>query len=218
MIRILVADDHHLVRTSIARVLANEPDMEIVAEADSGEAALSACRTRNPDIAMIDIRMPGIGGLETILKLLRSHPDIRIIVLTGQVEENTAQRLIDAGVPGFISKGTELDLMIAAVRKVAEGERFISPDIAQRVVLARSEGHRNPFDQLSHRELQIATMIIHCHKVSWISEQLCLSPKTVNTYRYRIFDKLQVQSDVELTHLGLRHGMVEGFDHTSPSD
>jgi two-component system invasion response regulator UvrY len=215
LIRVLVADDHHLVRTSIARVLDCEPDIEIVAEADSGESALQGCREHKPDIAMIDIRMPGIGGLETILKLLKTQPAIRIVVLTGQVEEGTAQRLIDAGVNGFISKGTELDLMIDAVRRVAAGERFISPDIAQRVVLARSAGLQSPFDRLSHRELQIATMIIHCHKVNRISEQLCLSPKTVNTYRYRIFDKLQVQSDVELTHLGLRYGMLEGFESTS---
>ncbi|WP_110598303.1 MULTISPECIES: response regulator [Salinicola] len=215
MIRVLVADDHHLVRTSIARVMASEPDIEVVAEADSGESALQSCREHAPDIAMIDIRMPGIGGLETILKLLKTQPDTRIIVLTGHVEESTAQRLIDSGVTGFISKGTELDLMIEAVRRVAEGKRFISPDIAQRVVLARSEGRQSPFDQLSHRELQIATMIIHCHKVSRISEQLCLSPKTVNTYRYRIFDKLKVQSDVELTHLGLRHGLLDGFEPKS---
>ncbi|MGQ7242303.1 response regulator [Salinicola sp. V024] len=215
MIKVLVADDHHLVRTSIARVLACEPDIEIVAEADSGESALQGCREHLPDIAMIDIRMPGIGGLETILKLLKTQPAIRIVVLTGQVEEGTAQRLIDSGVSGFISKGTELDLMIDAVRRVAAGERFISPDIAQRLVLARSAGVQSPFDQLSHRELQIATMIIHCQKVNRISEQLCLSPKTVNTYRYRIFDKLQVQSDVELTHLGLRYGMLEGFEPIS---
>ncbi|MGM8850195.1 two-component system response regulator UvrY [Salinicola sp. MH3R3-1] len=215
MIKVLVADDHHLVRTSIARVLACEPDIEIVAEADSGESALQGCREHLPDIAMIDIRMPGIGGLETILKLLKTQPAIRIVVLTGQVEEGTAQRLIDSGVSGFISKGTELDLMIDAVRRVAAGERFISPDIAQRLVLARSAGLQSPFDQLSHRELQIATMIIHCQKVNRISEQLCLSPKTVNTYRYRIFDKLQVQSDVELTHLGLRYGMLEGFEPIS---
>jgi len=215
LIRVLVADDHHLVRTSIARVLASEPDIEIVAEADSGERALQDCREHTPDIAIIDIRMPGIGGLETILKLLKTQPAIRIVALTGQVEEGTAQRLIDSGVAGLISKGTELDLMIEAVRRVASGERFISPDIAQRVVLARSAGRQSPFDQLSHRELQIATMIIHCQKVNRISEQLSLSPKTVNTYRYRIFDKLQVQSDVELTHLGLRYGMLEGFESTS---
>lgn len=212
MIRILVADDHHLVRTSIARVLASESDIDVIAEADSGERALAACRETIPDIALIDIRMPGIGGMEAILKLLRSQPEIRVMVLAGQVEESTAQRLLNAGVAGFVSKGTQLDLMIEAIRRVHGGERFISPDIAQRVVLARSEGRQNPFDQLSHRELQIAMMIIHCHKVSRISELLYLSPKTVNTYRYRIFDKLQVHSDVELTHLGLRHGLVEGFN------
>ncbi|WP_110668143.1 response regulator [Salinicola halophilus] len=213
MINVVVADDHHLVRASIARVLSSEADMEVLAEADSGESALSACRHHSPDVVLMDIRMPGIGGLEAILKLLKAQPEIRIVVLTGQIEERTTQRLLDAGVAGFISKGTELDQMIGAVRRVYLGERFISPDIAQRVVLARSEGVRNPFDQLSHRELQIAMMIIHCNKVSRISEQLCLSPKTVNTYRYRIFDKLQVQSDVELTHLGLKHGLLEGFGH-----
>ncbi|WP_106418186.1 response regulator [Salinicola tamaricis] len=212
MIKVLLADDHHLVRTSIARVLDEESDIEIVAEVDSGEAALSACRDRFPDIALMDIRMPGMGGLEAILKLLREQPQISVVVLTGQVEETTAQRLIDAGVAGFISKGTPLDQMIEAVRRIAAGERFISPDIAQRVVLARREGEGNPFDQLSDRELQIALMIINCRRVSLISQQLGLSSKTVNTYRYRIFDKLKVQSDVELTHLGLKHGLVDGFD------
>ncbi|KFF47717.1 response regulator [Gammaproteobacteria bacterium MFB021] len=212
MIKVLLADDHHLVRTSIARVLDEESDIEIVAEVDSGEAALSACRDRLPDIALMDIRMPGMGGLEAILKLLREQPQVSIVVLTGQVEETTAQRLIDVGVAGFISKGTPLDQMIEAVRRVAAGERFISPDIAQRVVLARREGEGNPFDQLSDRELQIALMIINCRRVSLISQQLGLSSKTVNTYRYRIFDKLKVQSDVELTHLGLKHGLVDGFD------
>ncbi|MCE3027424.1 MULTISPECIES: response regulator [unclassified Salinicola] len=212
MIKVLLADDHHLVRTSIARVLDEEPDIEIIAEVDSGEAALSACRNQRPDLALMDIRMPGMGGLEAILKLLREQPQISIVVLTGQVEETTAQRLIDAGVAGFISKGTPLDQMIEAVKLVAAGERFISPDIAQRVVLARREGEGNPFDQLSDRELQIALMIINCRRVSLISQQLGLSSKTVNTYRYRIFDKLKVQSDVELTHLGLKHGLVDGFD------
>ncbi|WP_110687037.1 response regulator [Salinicola aestuarinus] len=212
MINVVVADDHNLVRASIARVLSSEADIEVVAEADSGESALTACRQFVPDVVLMDIRMPGIGGIEAIMKLLKAQPEVRIVVLTGQIEEPTTQRLLDAGVAGFISKGTELDQLISAVRRVFRGERFISPDIAQRVVLARSEGSQNPFDQLSHRELQIAMMIIHCNKVSRISEQLCLSPKTVNTYRYRIFDKLQVQSDVELTHLGLKHGLIEGFN------
>ncbi|WP_146802814.1 MULTISPECIES: UvrY/SirA/GacA family response regulator transcription factor [Halomonadaceae] len=211
MIRVIVADDHHLVRTSIARMLDAEEGITVVAEAADGEEAIAQARQHRPDIVLMDIRMPGIGGLEATRKIIKGMSDIRVLVLTAYLEDAFAQRLLDAGASGFISKGTELPEMVNAVRSVFAGQRYISPEMAQRLALSRISIQDNPFDQLSQRELQVAMMIVNCHKVSDISDRLFLSPKTVNTYRYRIFEKLEVHSDVELTHLGLRYGLVEGY-------
>lgn len=201
-----------MVRTSIARMLDAEEGLRVVGEAADGEAAISQCRKVRPDIVLMDIRMPGIGGLEATRKITRGMADIKVLVLTAYLEDTFAQRLLDAGASGFISKGSELDEMVQAIRQVHAGQRFISSEIAQRLVLSKLESQDNPFNQLSSRELQVAMMIVNCHKVSEISDSLFLSPKTVNTYRYRIFEKLGVQSDVELTHLGLRFGLVDGYE------
>lgn len=215
MIKVIVADDHHLVRTSIARMLSEEDGIQVIGEAATGEEALSLARNLRPDIVLMDIRMPGIGGLEATRKIARGMSDIKVVILTAYLEETFAQRLLEAGASGFISKGTEMDEVVRAIRAIQHGQRYISPEIAQRLVLAKMDTQDDPFDQLSSREMQVAMMIVNCHKVNDISDRLFLSPKTVNTYRYRIFDKLGVQTDVELTHLGLRHGLVEGFseDH-----
>ncbi|EPC03394.1 response regulator [Litchfieldella anticariensis FP35 = DSM 16096] len=211
MIKVLVADDHHLVRTSIARMLDAEEGFAVVGEAADGEEAIALARRHRPDIVLMDIRMPGVSGLEATRKITKGMSDIKVVVLTAFLEENFAERLLNAGASGFISKGTELGDMVAALRAVFSGQRYISPEIAQRVVLAKVDAQDNPFDTLSHRELQVAMMIVNCQTVSDISDRLFLSPKTVNTYRYRIFEKLGVHSDVELTHLGLRHGLVDGY-------
>jgi two-component system invasion response regulator UvrY len=211
LIKVIVADDHHLVRRSIARILEDEQGLQVIGEAATGEEALQQARALRPDIVLMDIRMPGIGGLEATRKIARGMADIKVVILTAYLEETFAQRLLDAGACGFISKGTEVEEMVRALRAIHTGQRYISPEIAQRLVLAKMDTQSNPFDQLSSRELQVAMMIINCHKVSDISESLFLSPKTVNTYRYRIFEKLGLQSDVELTHLGLRHGFIDGY-------
>ncbi len=188
-----------------------EEGITVVAEAADGEEAIAQARQHRPDIVLMDIRMPGIGGLEATRKIIKGMSDIRVLVLTAYLEDAFAQRLLDAGASGFISKGTELPEMVNAIRSVFAGQRYISPEMAQRLALSRISIQDNPFDQLSQRELQVAMMIVNCHKVSDISDRLFLSPKTVNTYRYRIFEKLGVHSDVELTHLGLRYGLVEGY-------
>ena len=212
MIKVLIVDDHHLVRTSLAHLLANESDIAIVGEAANGEEAITQCRKLQPDVVLMDLRMPGIGGLEATRKIMRNHPDMRILALTGFIEENFAQRILEAGAGGFISKDTQVSDMVEAIRCVFAGQRYVSPDIAQRLVLSKFDTDENPFDQLSQRELQVAMMIVNCQRVAEISDRLFLSPKTVNTYRYRIFEKLGIHTDVELTHLGLKHGLVEGFE------
>ncbi|WP_444757853.1 response regulator transcription factor GacA [Pseudomonas sp. A014] len=209
MIRVLVVDDHDLVRTGITRMLADIDGLQVVGEADSGEAALKLARELEPDVVLMDVKMPGIGGLEATRKLLRSHPDIKVVAVTVCEEDPFPTRLLQAGAAGYLTKGAGLDEMVQAIRLAFAGQRYISPQIAQQLALKSFQPQGSPFDALSEREIQIALMIVGCQKVQIISDKLCLSPKTVNTYRYRIFEKLSVTSDVELTLLAVRHGMVD---------
>lgn len=210
LIKVLVVDDHDLVRMGITRMLRDVAGLTIIGEANSGEAAITQARALKPDVVLMDVRMPGIGGLEATRKLLQYDRNIKVIAVTVCDEEPFPSRLMQAGAVGYVTKGAPLEEMVNAIRKVAIGQRHISPDIAQ-LLLARmyepdSDG---PFDSLSEREMQIALMIVGCEKVQGISEKLHLSPKTVNTYRYRIFEKLGITSDVELTLLAVRHGMID---------
>lgn len=209
MIRVLVVDDHDLVRTGITRMLADIDGLQVVGEADSGETALKLARELKPDVVLMDVKMPGIGGLEATRKLLRSHPDTKVVAVTVCEEDPFPTRLLQAGAAGYLTKGAALDEMVQAIRLAFAGQRYISSQIAQQLALKSFQPQGSPFDSLSEREIQIALMIVGCQKVQIISDKLCLSPKTVNTYRYRIFEKLSVTSDVELTLLAVRHGMVD---------
>ncbi|TRO40913.1 two-component system response regulator UvrY [Pseudomonas sp. ALS1131] len=209
MIRVLVVDDHDLVRTGITRMLADIEGLQVVGEACTGEEALLKVRELKPDVVLMDVKMPGIGGLEATRKLMRSHPDIKVVAVTVCEEDPFPTRLLQAGAAGYLTKGAALDEMVQAIRLVFE--RYIDPQIAQQLALKsfQPQTSGSPFDLLSEREIQIALMIANCHKVQNISDKLCLSPKTVNTYRYRIFEKLSITSDVELALLAVRHGMVD---------
>ena len=209
MIRVLVVDDHDLVRTGITRMLADIDGLQVVGEGDSGESALKLARELKPDVVLMDVKMPGIGGLEATRKLLRSHPDIKVVAVTVCEEDPFPTRLLQAGAAGYLTKGAGLDEMVQAIRLAFAGQRYISPQIAQQLALKSFQPQGSPFDALSEREIQIALMIVGFQKVQIISDKLFLSPKTVNTYRYRIFEKLSVTSDVELTLLAVRHGMVD---------
>ncbi|GLQ31697.1 UvrY/SirA/GacA family response regulator transcription factor [Litoribrevibacter albus] len=211
MIDVLVVDDHDLVRAGITRMLEDVSGIKVVGEAASGEDAIQKCRELHPNVVLMDIKMPGIGGLEATRKLYRIDPDIRVIAVTVCGDDPFPSRLLQAGAAGYVTKGADLDEMIQAIRVVKAGQRYISPEIAQKLALKpfSAEPDESPFDMLSEREIQIAMMIVNCYKVQEISDKLCLSPKTVNSYRYRIFDKLQISSDVELTLLAVRHGMID---------
>ncbi|MFJ2319524.1 UvrY/SirA/GacA family response regulator transcription factor [Pseudomonas sp. NPDC087817] len=210
MIRVLVVDDHDLVRTGITRMLADIDGLQVVGQAESGEESLIKARELKPDVVLMDVKMPGIGGLEATRKLLRSHPDIKVVAVTVCEEDPFSTRLLQAGAAGYLTKGAGLPEMVQAIRLVFAGQRYISPQIAQQLAIKSFQpSNDSPFDALSEREIQIALMIVGCQKVQIISDKLCLSPKTVNTYRYRIFEKLSISSDVELTLLAVRHGMVD---------
>ncbi|AEA84008.1 chemotaxis protein CheY [Stutzerimonas stutzeri] len=207
----LVVDDHDLVRTGISRMLADISGLQVIGQADSGEDAIRKARELKPDVVLMDVKMPGIGGLEATRKLLRSYPDLKVIAVTICEEDPFPTRLLQAGAAGYLTKGAALEEMVQAIRMVFGGQRYISPQIAQQLALKSFQPQlsESPFDLLSEREIQIALMIANCQKVQSISDKLCLSPKTVNTYRYRIFEKLSITSDVELALLAVRHGMVD---------
>jgi len=157
------------------------------------------------------MQMPGIGGLEATRKMIRHNPDLKVLALTVCDDEPYPSRLLQAGAAGYITKGCDPDEMIRAIRTIHAGQRYISSEIAQQLALKRfAKDEESPLDILSERELQIMLMITSGQKVQEISDKLCLSPKTVNSYRYRIFEKLGINSDVELTLLAIRLGLVEG--------
>ncbi|MEZ8143304.1 two-component system response regulator UvrY [Enterovibrio norvegicus FF-33] len=210
MISVFLVDDHELVRTGIRRLLEDERGVKVVGEAESGEEAVKWCRSNHADIILMDMNMPGIGGLEATRKLLRYNPDVKIIVLTIHTENPFPTKVMQAGAAGYLTKGAGANEMVNAIRAVNSGQRYISPEIAQQMALSQfTPDAENPFKNLSERELQIMMMITKGQKVTDISEQLNLSPKTVNSYRYRLFSKLAINGDVELTHLAIRHGMLD---------
>lgn len=210
MINVLVVDDHDLVRSGIVRLLEDSTSIKVIGEANCGEDAVKLSRELTPDVILMDINMPGIGGLEATRKIARSNPNVKVIAVTACDDGPFAARLMQAGAAGFMGKGAEVDEMVRAVIKVKSGQRYISPEIAQRMALKPfQEGSETPFDQLSEREMQTTLMIVGCHKVQEISDKLCVSPNTVNSYRYRIFKKLGINSDVELTILAMKHGVLD---------
>ncbi len=215
MIRVLVVDDHELVRSGISRMLADNPDIDVIGQASSGEEALDFVRENRPDIVLMDIRMPGIGGLEATRRILRQDDSIRIIVVTACADDPYPSRVMQSGAQAYITKGSDIQEMVRAIRKAHSGQRYISPEIAQKMALKQlgsdkdEDGELAKFDRLSEREMQIAMMVVDCQKVQDISDKLCLSPKTVNSYRYRIFEKLEISSDVELALMAVRLGLLD---------
>lgn len=210
LINVLIVDDQKLVRAGLRSLLSGVNGIKVMGEACSGEEALSFCREKNPHVVLMDVRMPGIGGLEATRNLLRRNPDIKVIALTVCGEEPFPSKLLQAGAAGYLTKGSDLEEMVQAIHSVHHGKRYISPGVAQKLALKHlSDDKSSPFDSLSERELQVMLMITSGLKVQEISDKLCLSPKTVNSYRYRLFEKLNVHSDVELTHLAIRHGILD---------
>lgn len=215
MIKVLLVDDHELVRTGIKRILNDTEGMTVIGEAGSGEEALRVLRRRKPDVILMDVSMPGMGGLEATRKLHRQYPGVKVIVLTIHAQEPYPTRLLEAGAAGYLTKGCGVEEIVAAIREVQAGHRYIGMDIARQLALSMLPGgDKSPIDRLSQRELQVLLMVTHGQSTQEISDKLCLSPKTVCTYRYRLYEKLGVSNDVELTHLAMRHGMLEMSERT----
>jgi two-component system invasion response regulator UvrY len=209
MIRVLLVDDHRLFRVALMRLLDTIKGIQIVGEADSGETAVSQARELRPNIVLMDICMPGIGGIEATRRITRMDLDIKVIAVTACEDNPFPTQVLRAGASGYLTKGISVDELSTAIRRMFLGKRYLSVEIAQQLAVnAFEDTPDSPFEQLSNREMQIMMMVVSCQKVNDISSNLHLSPKTVNSYRYRIFDKLNVSSDVELALMAVRHGVI----------
>lgn len=209
MITVMVVDDHDLVRTGISHMLHDHADINVVAEAGDGSTALQLARQLRPNVVLLDVNMPNIGGVEATKRLLQLDNGIKVLAVSSLSAEPYPSMLLKAGVHGYITKGIGFDEMIKAIKKVAQGGRYFSSDVAEQLAqTVLNETPQSPFDILSEREKQVAMMVVNCQSPQQIADQLFVSVKTVNTYRYRIFEKLGVDSDVKLTHLAMRHGLI----------
>lgn len=211
MTNILVADDHDLVRMGIMRMLADVEGFNVVGEAKSGEEAVSKARQLPVDVVLMDVRMPGFGGLEATRKILAYNPNIKVIAVTSLTDDMFPERLMKAGASGYVTKGASFDEIIDAVHKVVRGQMYMASSVAQQLALRNFTGAnaQSPFEILSERELQTAIMIANGNKVQTIADSFSVSPKTINSYRYRIFEKLDINSDVELTILAIKHKILD---------
>ena len=209
MINILLVDDHELVRTGVNKILNEVKGFKVIGECETGEDAIKFCRQTEPNVILMDMDMPGMGGLEATKKILRIAPESKIIMLTVHTEDPFPTKVMQIGAAGYLTKGAAPNEMVNAIRAVNSGQRYLPAEIAQKMALSQFKStDENPFNELSDRELQIMLMITRGEKVPNISEKLYLSTKTINSYRYRMFEKLAVGNDVELTHLAIRHGMI----------
>ena len=208
-IRVMLVDDHDLIRYGLRRLLGDQSGIDVVEEASSGEQAMEKVRSVKPDVILMDINMPGIGGFEATSRISQTHPESRVIVLTVHSEGPLPRRILEAGAVGYLTKGCPVDEMVEAIKKVNAGQRYIAPSIAQQLALSMLPGEESLVDRLSQRELQVLIMISRGMRTNQISDMLSLSPKTVSTYRKRLHDKLDVSNDVEMMHLAIKHGLLE---------
>ncbi len=203
---VVIADDHELVRTGIRR-LVEDLGCEVVAEVGDGEQALAQIRAHAPRIALLDVHMPTLGGLEVSQRIRRFHPKCRIIILTAYSEGPLPRALLEAGIDGFLTKGCTLDEMREALARVSRGERYTGQDVAQRMALDALKGDgATPFDRLTPRELQVALMLLAGHVNHRVAETLQVSPETVMIYRQRIrLNKLEVRAQTEFLRRAIRY-------------
>lgn len=210
-IRVLVVDDHDLVRHGFKSLLNSQEGIVVVGALCSGEEAVNWCRDNDGgvDVILMDVNMPGIGGLGATHRISGTWPKIGIIIVTVHDNGPLPKQLLNGGARGYLSKGNGVDEMITAIKDVHNGKHYIAKDIAQALALSVLPGEANPIDSLSMRETQVLMMISQGTKTQEISEILNLSPKTISTYRKRLYEKLDVSSDIEMLHLAMKHGVMD---------
>lgn len=211
MIKVLLVDDHELVRSGFEAMLNAADGITVVGLADSGEAGIDLVKKLKPDVVLLDIGLPGIGGLETCKRILQHYPDVKVIALTVHTDGPIPQQILKLGAMGFISKGSPRDEMIEAVRQVMIGKRYLCSEVANHLAFQSLPGsEESPFSKLSQRESEVVFMILQGKSIKQMSDLLMLSDKTINTYRYRLYEKLNVTNDVELTRLAVKFNYIDG--------
>ncbi|MDO5643343.1 MAG: response regulator [Paracoccus sp. (in: a-proteobacteria)] len=208
-IRVYLIDDHALVRTGMRMILGQEVDIEVVGEADSGEAALPEIRQLKPDVVLCDLHLPGISGLQITERLSSGSQPCKVIIVSVLEDGPLPKRLIDAGAQGYLGKAGDATELVRAVREVARGRRYLGNNIAQNMALSGIGGDACPFDQLSPRELEVAMLLVQGLRQESIARQLSLSPKTVNTHKTRLFEKLAVDDPIALARLAGQYGLSD---------
>jgi two-component system, NarL family, invasion response regulator UvrY len=210
MIQVLLVDDHAVVRTGFRLLLQSQPDINVAAEAQSGEAACQMYAELSPDVVVMDLGMPGMGGLEAVRRICARNSDARILALSAHDDPMHARRALREGALGFLSKRSAPETLIEAIATVAAGRRYIDPSLAQKLALAEIEGAtRSPIEQLSEREFEVFIRLAGGATVQKIADDLKLSASTIGTHLYNIKQKLGVVNQSELTLLAIRHGLIQ---------
>jgi DNA-binding NarL/FixJ family response regulator len=210
MIRVLIADDHAVVREGLKTILHETDDIRVIAEAESSSDALEQLRSKSVDVAIVDLGMPGRGGLEVVRELRDRDIDIGVLVLSVHPEDQLAVGVIREGADGYMTKSSRPQDLIAAIRKIASGGKFVGPALAEQLALSVGRGRvANAAQELSPRELQVLRLITAGRKISDIARELSLDVKTISTYRSRILTKMGMQSNAELIRYALEQGLVD---------
>ena len=209
MTRVLLADDHAIVRTGFRLLLLSHAEVSVVGEADSGESACSAFAQLLPDVLVLDLAMPGMGGLEALKRIRSHHPQARVLALSAHDDSTHARRALSEGALGFLSKRSAPEALFEAVATVAAGRRYLDPDLAQKLALDGLDGGDNPVSRLSEREFEVFIRLARGSSVQRIAQELKLSSSTVGTHLYNLKQKLGASNQSELTLLAIRHGLIE---------
>lgn len=212
MINLLIAQQHTLMRSGIRRLLDDESDLTVVAEAGRIEQVLAAIRLGTVDVLVMDVNLPGMDSVEATRRLLRVDETLKIVVLAAHTSGPYPVHLFKAGIAGYLTKASSGEEMLTCVRKVVRGQRYVSADVAQTLLLDHVQDGNAPLGCLTQRELSVLVLLSQGHHRREISTKLCVSPKTISTYRTRLMRKLGARSDVELTHLSLRHGLISPME------
>ena len=208
MIRVMLVDDHALVRMGFRMLLA-DASVEVVAEAGSGEQACQDYPRVRPDVVVMDLSMPGMGGLEAVRRLLAQDPKARILALSAHEDTAHPRRVLRAGALGYLAKRSAPDSLIAAVTAVARGDRYVDAQTAQALAMAQIEGEASPAEMLSEREFSVFIQLARGMTVAQIADNLKLSPSTVGTHLYHVKQKLNASNQSELTLVALRWGLIQ---------
>ena len=208
-IRVVIVDDHEVVRGGLRLFLDLQEGLEVVGEAEDGAAAARLAGAEEPDVVVMDLSMPGMGGLEAVRRLLAQHPKARVLALSAHEDTAHPRRVLRAGALGYLAKRSAPEALITAVRAVAAGERYVDPETAQALAVAQIEGENSPADLLSEREFSVFIQLARGATVAQIAENLKLSSSTVGTHLYHVKQKLRVGNQSELTLVALRWGLIQ---------